>query len=85
MSVRAVTCWSGRLQATNMKRTQVQLHKPAAIVDQAGGNAPGELDAICREGVEGAACQLAQTALQGGQRGDQRPSQPRVAVQVQVA
>lgn len=49
--------------------TQVQFHEAAAIVDKAGRNASGELDAVSCEGVERAACQLAEASLQRGQWG----------------
>ena len=65
--------------------TQVELHKAAAVVDQAGRDAAREADAVGGERAEGAARQLAQAPLQGRERGDQGPGQPRVVVQVQVA
>ena len=65
--------------------TQVELNEAAAIVDEAGGDAAREGDAVGGERAEGAARQLAQAALQGRQRGDQGPRQPGVVVQVQVA
>ena len=65
--------------------TQVELHKAAAIVDEAGRDAAREADAVGGERAEGATRQLAQPPLQGRQRGDEGPCQPGVVVQVQVA
>lgn len=63
----------------------MQLNKAAAIVDQAGGDASRELNTIRSEGGEGAACQLAQAPLQGGQRGHQGARKTRVPVEVEMA
>ena len=70
---------------SNKRHTQMELDKAAAIVDQAGRDASREADAVGGERAEGAARQLAQPPLQRRQRGDQRPGQPGVVVQVEVA